>query len=213
MPVDYLMTDRERFLVYQLDLVYAQRYHSHPSTNRNLVYFLGDRFEYAITWSANGRLPCYRKNPARFLHRQSYRFMSGQEKMASLGWPVNAKLAENMLTSPAPCIDPDRSDFLAGQSMHISNASIVLLMALCCFSPISNKDEPDDRWKKYVSKIWGAVGFPAMQHRGIAVDTFHQDVLQRCPVNFQIPCFNHVEDTLIVIAFKAKRVQAYSVTR
>ena len=52
-----------------------------------------------------------------------------------------------------------------------------------------------------------------MQHRGIAVDTFHQDVLQRCPVNFQIPCFNHVEDTLIVIAFKAKRVQAYSVTR
>lgn len=60
-PVDYLLTDRELFLVYQLDLVFAQKFKELPMNNDNIFYFLGDRFEHSLTWSAYGRIPCYRE--------------------------------------------------------------------------------------------------------------------------------------------------------
>ena len=56
-----------------------------------------------------------------------------QDKLASLGWPVTQTLATNMLTTPMPSIDPEHSDFLCGNSMHVSNCAIVMLVALCCF--------------------------------------------------------------------------------
>ena len=129
-----LLTDRERFLIHQYDVAYRQQYNASPISDLSLVYFLGDRFEFSKTWSAHsGRIPTYRKNPAKYLHRSSMQVYTGQDKLCSLGWPVNSKLASNMLTTPMPSIDPDRSDFLAGNSMHLANSSIVLLVALCCF--------------------------------------------------------------------------------
>ncbi len=41
-------------------------------------------------------------------------------------------------------IENDRSDFLAGNSMHLANASIVLLIGLCCFSPRVQPDYNSD---------------------------------------------------------------------
>ena len=43
------------------------------------VYFLGDRFEFSKTWSAHsGRIPTYRKNSAKYLHRSSMQVYTGQ---------------------------------------------------------------------------------------------------------------------------------------
>lgn len=142
--MDYLLTDRELFLVYQLDLVFAQRFKELPMNDENIFYFLGDRFEHSLTWSAHGRIPCYRKNPARYLHRQSMRFLTGRDKLASLGWPVTDQLATNLLTTKTPSIENDRSDFLAGNSMHLANASTILLIGLCCFSPRVQPDYNSD---------------------------------------------------------------------
>ena len=40
-PVDYLLNQRESFLVQQCDLVFRQRYHQEPDSIDSLFYFLG----------------------------------------------------------------------------------------------------------------------------------------------------------------------------
>ncbi len=120
----------------QCDTVFRQRFRQEPDSVESLFYFLGDRFEWAITWSGvSKRLPCFRKNQAKYLHRPSMRFLSGQEKLCALGWPVNRPIANSMLTTPMPSVEGARSDFLAGNSMHVSNASVCLLLALVCWGP------------------------------------------------------------------------------
>jgi len=129
-----LLNDRERFLIYQLDSTYKDRYQQDPCANPSLVYFVGDRFEFSCTWSAaSGRIPTFRKNPAKFIHRQSLKIYTGQEKLAIMGWPVNGTLAQGMLTTTVPSLDPARSDFLAGNSMHVANCAIVMMVALSYF--------------------------------------------------------------------------------
>ena len=128
------MTDREQLLIHQLDAAYRLQYGLEPNRSESLVYFLGDRFEFSKTWSAHsGRIPTYRKNSAKYLHRASMTFYTGKDKLSSLGWPVTKSLADNMLTTPLPSMEPDRSDFLCGNSMHVANCSIVMMVALCCF--------------------------------------------------------------------------------
>ena len=165
--IEELLTPRERFLVYQYDIAYQEIYRSPAISNQSLVYFLGDRFEFSKTWSAHsGRIPTYRKNSAKYLHRSSMQVYTGQDKLCSLGWPVNSKLARNMLTSPMPSIDPDRSDFLAGNSMHVANCSIVMLVALSCFGyhscgPVckwcftSLSDADQNTWLAYLGRLFG----------------------------------------------------------
>ena len=63
------------------------------------------------------------------------KFLTGQEKLRSLGWSVNRSIADSMLTSRMPSVEGGRSDFLAGNSMHVSNASVCLLLALVCWGP------------------------------------------------------------------------------
>lgn len=129
-----LLTERERFLVHQLDSKFSTMYKRSPENEESLMYFLGDRFEFAATWSASsGRIPTFRKNPARYLHRPSMKFLTGQEKLACLGWPVTRQIAQHMLTTPLPSTESARSDFLAGNSMHLGNCSIVMLVGLCSF--------------------------------------------------------------------------------
>ena len=55
-----------------------------------------------------------------------------QDKLASLGWPVTEGTAREMGVSPMPTLDARRSSHMAGNSMHLGVASIVLLVALCC---------------------------------------------------------------------------------
>ena len=165
--IEELLTPRERFLVYQYDIAYQEIYRSPAISNQSLVYFLEDRFEFSKTWSAHsGRIPTYRKNSAKYLHRSSMQVYTGQDKLCSLGWPVNSKLARNMLTSPMPSIDPDRSDFLAGNSMHVANCSIVMLVALSCFGyhscgPVckwcftSLSDADQNTWLAYLGRLFG----------------------------------------------------------
>ena len=90
----YLLNERERHLVRQLDLCYKENWQEQPDANPQLVYFLGDRYEYSKTWSAcSSALPTFRKNNAKYLHRASMSFYTDQEKMAALGWPVRPDIA------------------------------------------------------------------------------------------------------------------------
>ena len=45
-----------------LDDLYMARFHSDPSSNANLTYFLGDSLSYSATWSAlSGKIPTYQQ--------------------------------------------------------------------------------------------------------------------------------------------------------
>ena len=129
-----LLNVRERQVVLHMDDAYRKKFHDDPRNNSELVYFTGDRVEWGLTWSASsGRIPTYRKNQAKYIHRPTLKAFTGQEKLASLGWPVTPELAANMMTTPMPSMDPIRNDFLCGNSMHVANCAIVMLVGLCCF--------------------------------------------------------------------------------
>ena len=129
-----LMTEREKLLVRQLDCAYISKYRKIPHTDLDLVYFLGDSIEFSTTWSAHSRkVPTFRKNPAKFLHRASMRYMTDFDKCACLGFPVTDEMAHEMGTTRFPARDVERSATLAGNGMHVSNCTIALLVGLVCF--------------------------------------------------------------------------------
>ena len=132
----YLLNQRERDLVRQLDVEFATHYHRSPDDFDDLFYFLGDRFEWSKSWSASsGVLPCYRKNSAKYVQRSTMMALTPCDKLASLGWPVTPGTATQMLTTQMPSLDPKRSAHMAGNSMHLQVASIVLLVAFSCYGP------------------------------------------------------------------------------
>ena len=113
---------------------YIKKFNRMPVFDDNLVYFLGDRFEFSKTWSAvSGRVPCYRRNTGKYLFRKPMKFLTSTDKLASLGWPVTAEVAAEMGTTVLPTLDILRADLLAGNSMRLSNATIILLTGLACF--------------------------------------------------------------------------------
>ena len=129
-----LLNERERNVVLEYDKKYMEKYGQSPQSDETLIYFTGDRVEYSLTWSAHsGRIPTFRKTSAKFVHRQSMKLLTGQDKLGALAWPVTKSVASNLGTTVMPSIDPQRSDFLAGNSMHLANCSIVLLVGLSCF--------------------------------------------------------------------------------
>ena len=118
----------------QLDRDYLARYQRLPASDPDLVYFLGDRYEFSRTWSApSNSLPTFRRNTGKFLHRQSLTFLCPQDKLAALGWPMTLGTANEMGTTPFPALDPHRADEMAGNSMHLTCAAVVLMLGLACF--------------------------------------------------------------------------------
>ena len=131
----YILNPRERQLVYDLDCEYRRLYRAEPVHDCDLVYYLGDSPSFSKTWSAaSGRIPTYRRNQGKYLFRRHMRVMTGTDKLASLGWPVNESLAQELGTTVLPSLDARRSHLLAGNSMHLSVASLALLLGLVCFA-------------------------------------------------------------------------------
>lgn len=131
----YLLNRREQQLVRQLDLSFLIQYGMNPCFFENLFFFLGDRFEWCKSWSAHsGVLPCFRKNGAKYIQRSTMKAMTAQDKLSSLGWPVTPGCAKQMGTTEMPILDPRRASQMAGNSMHLSVAGIVLLVGMCCYT-------------------------------------------------------------------------------
>jgi len=116
-----------------MDAEFMLRHRERPDAFPDLFYFMGDRVEWALTWTASsGVLPCFRKNGGKYIQRSSMKAMTPQEKLAALGWPVTTGTAKEMGVTPMPTLDARRSAHMAGNSMHVTVASIVLLVGLCC---------------------------------------------------------------------------------
>ena len=110
----WLLNKRERYSLQQPDLDYVHMFQTKPDEDRDLVYFLGDRYEWGRTWSAkSGKILTYRRNEGFHFHRATRR--KG--------------------TKPLPILDIHRSSALVGNSMHLTQVAVVMLIALRCFGP------------------------------------------------------------------------------
>lgn len=133
----YALNEREQQLVRQLDLTYINRFGNHPSSDEQLVYFTGDRFEFSKTWSAvSGKIPTFRKNPSKYIHRATMTFLTDEEKLAALGWPVTDSIATQMNVARFPCLDARKAACMCGNAMHITVAGITFLVGMTCFGKV-----------------------------------------------------------------------------
>jgi len=60
--------------------------------------------------------------------------MTPQDKLSALGWPVTSGTAKQMGVTPMPSLDAARASHMAGNSMHLTVAAVVLLASMCCFT-------------------------------------------------------------------------------
>ncbi|CAE8599714.1 unnamed protein product, partial [Polarella glacialis] len=132
--LSYLLNEREVTNMRLFDQEYIKRYNRLPHYDDDLFYFLGDNFQYTKSWSAvSGKIPTYRRNTGKYIHRASMRWLTSMDKLASLGFPVTSSTATSMGVKQLPVLDVQRAHVMSGNSMHFSNSAIVLLVGLTCF--------------------------------------------------------------------------------
>ena len=130
-PVDVL-NDRERSALEVYRAQYRQRCAGLPEHNPDLFVFLGDNPWARLTWSLSGALPTLRTNAGFLWSPYAGRWLTCKERLAVMGYPVYEDLAATLgvpLWRPPDGI-PLRK--LAGNAMHVSCISVVLLVALGC---------------------------------------------------------------------------------
>ena len=136
-----MLNEREKKAVRVLDKDYQRIYQGQPQQQLDLVYFLGDNPSFSRTWSAKGRLPCFRRNTGFYFHRHSGRVMTSVDRLTALGWPTTGEIASNMLTTCLPTLDMSRGELMAGNAMALGNVSIVILVGLSCFKRVSDSEK------------------------------------------------------------------------
>ena len=108
-----------------------------PEDDSNLWVYLGDSAAYK-TWSAvSGRLPTYRRSSGLLWSPHYRRWLTGREKLASLGFPVTPAVAMAMGAPMLGVKDTKRAALVAGNAMALSTVGVVELVALCCYRRLS----------------------------------------------------------------------------
>ena len=133
----YLLTSRERVALDEYILKYFERTGRAAESDEDLFVFLGDNPSYSLTWSLNGKLPTYRMNSRSGLlwNCKHKRWLTGKERLCSLGWPVLPNMSERMECPQVGSLDVKRATDLAGNSMHMFNCGVVQAIALAAFGP------------------------------------------------------------------------------
>eukprot|EP00438_Fugacium_kawagutii_P023382 Skav217039 [mRNA] locus=scaffold3292:28403:29146:+ [translate_table: standard] len=142
--LSYILNEREQNALTDYETAYFQRFGFTAANDEDLFVFLGDDPAYSLTWSIYGRLPTYRMNSRHSIlwSCKHKRWVTGKERLASLGWPVHPNLASAMECPQTPALDVKRSADLAGNSMHLLNCGVVQAIALSAFGP-SRTTTPD----------------------------------------------------------------------
>jgi len=105
--------------------------------NPNAVFLLGDNPLTYCTWtrgmaSSNGQLPAFKKSAGKLWIASKERWMTPREKLAALGYPVYEMMAEAARCDLLQIDSPDLHA-QAGNAWHISNAGMIMVVALACF--------------------------------------------------------------------------------
>ena len=135
----YMLTNRELESLQSYERAYREDFGREPSSDPDLVVFLGDNGRSWKTWSArSGSIPTFRRNSKTGLFWSPYlkRFMIAREKLAAMGWPVTEHMARSMCCNVIPSKDVLRAADLAGNAMSFTTVGVAQLLALGCFGPL-----------------------------------------------------------------------------
>ena len=129
-----LLLPREKKVIKALVSKYKLRYKKDPFKDDSLIIYLGDNACRA-TWSVvSKRVPTFRTGQGKFWLPARNRWLTSKEKLACLGFPVDASSASAMGVPSLPARCTKRASSLAGNSMHLPNVAIMQLLGLCCFN-------------------------------------------------------------------------------
>ena len=129
---------RPRYLLTPSELNHLQQYEANwlsrtgvcAHHDMDAFFNLQDNPEKFVSWSINGKLPAFRRSQGKVWHACSKRWLTGKEKLASLGFPVFRSMAE-AAGCPLFAVDVDNdAGAMAGNAWHLHNAGLVLLAAL-----------------------------------------------------------------------------------
>ena len=132
----YLLNERELGVVHDYDEKYKAVHgpDSCPSSDPNLVYFLGDNANYG-TWSGvSGKIPTFRCNTGFYWFPFFKRFMTPRDKLSTLSMPVDHQYCQVMGVPQIEIEDSKRSSLLAGNSMNFASVGIIQMIGLSCFA-------------------------------------------------------------------------------
>ena len=65
-----------------------------------------------------------------------HRWLTGRQKLGTLGFPISNEVAQSMGVPPVPVRCTKRAEHVAGNAMHFSNVAIMQLIALSCFAQV-----------------------------------------------------------------------------
>ena len=133
-PLDFLLTDRERQVAQELGRRYEETYGLDPCQNEDLFYYLQDSAARGCWSGSSGRLPTLRRGSGKMWAAAARRWLTGKEKMATLGMPVTQSVASAMTVPILRMSDCARAHSVAGNSMHFATVGVVQLVAMASFA-------------------------------------------------------------------------------
>ena len=130
-----LLLPRERKVLSEVCKKYRKRFRRDPNQDSNLFVFLGDSAS-RNCWSAvSGKIPTLRRNTGRMWHVKSRRWLTGRERMATLGFPVDVETSTAMgLAEPLPTRCTKRAALLAGNAAHLGTTAVMQLLGMVSFT-------------------------------------------------------------------------------
>ncbi|CAE8599354.1 unnamed protein product [Polarella glacialis] len=102
------------------------------STEEEIMLDAGETARTFATCSQS-RIPTLRMSGGKTWHVMSRRWLTGREKLASLGFPVTASAADSMGVPELPVRDTKRASAISGNCMHFSTVAVVQFVALVCY--------------------------------------------------------------------------------
>ena len=129
-----LLLPRERQVLQAACRRYRLNFRRDPHKDENLFVFLGDSSA-RLSWSAvSKKLPTLRRNTGKLWHVPSRRWLTGRERLSTLGFPVDESTARAMgVSKPMPARCSKRAALLAGNAMHLGNVAVMQLLGLVSF--------------------------------------------------------------------------------
>ena len=131
----YLLSNSERLHLGLYETLWEEQFMTPACDDPNAIFHLGDNPLQRMSWSANGKIPAFRKSSGRYWHAASHRWLTDNERLACLGWPVYLGMA-CAAQCPVVRLDSPVARSMAGNAWHASNASIVLIVAWSCVKTI-----------------------------------------------------------------------------
>ena len=134
----YTLSQAEHTSVCHLDTLYMIKTGQRPESNKWLAYNLTDNALNRISWTLTSQtLPTLRRNCNRIWFPAYRRCLTRSERLAMMGFPSNAILADSCGASTQTTLTKSEQGFLLGNAMHLPTASIMFALALACTQQVN----------------------------------------------------------------------------